>query len=103
MRCICGGEIIDDIDYYNGDHEMLHICTSNLDRENDDVEGFGWRWDSKDTRSAGLGDVAAGVASGRRARASFKPLSGLLCGNSKYIPLTFAPLTFEFEIVFISY
>ena len=97
------GEIIDDIDYYNRVHEMLHICTSNANRENDDIEGFGWRWDSRDAHASAIGDAAAGVASGSRACASFKPLSGLLCGNSKYIPLTFAPLTFEFEIVFISY
>ncbi len=97
MRCLCGGEIIDDIDYYNRVHEMLHICTSNANRENDDIEGFGWRWDSRDTHASGIGDAAAGIASGSRACASFKPLSGLLCGNSKYIPLMYAPLTFEFE------
>ncbi len=70
-RYICGGAIIDDIDYYNRVHEVLHTCTSNANRENGDVEGFGWRWDSKDTHSAGLGDAAAGIASGSRASASF--------------------------------
>ncbi len=79
---------------------MLHICTSNSNREKDDIEGFGWRWDSRDTHSSALADADAGLPSnGGRGSASFKPLSGLLCANNKYIPLMYAPLTFEFEIV----
>ena len=40
-RCLVGGAIIDDVDYYNRVHEMLHILTSNHNRDNDDIEGFG--------------------------------------------------------------
>jgi hypothetical protein len=36
------------VDYYNRVHEMLHILTSNYNRDNDDIEGFGQRWDSED-------------------------------------------------------
>ena len=37
-RCLVGGAIVDDIDYYNRVHEMLHILTSKNNRDNDDVE-----------------------------------------------------------------
>ena len=47
MRCLIGGSLIGDIDYYNRVHEMIHVLTSNSNRENDDVEGFGYRWDSR--------------------------------------------------------
>jgi hypothetical protein len=40
-----------------------------------------------------------GGANGKE-RNSFKPLFGI-CGQSKYIPLSYAPLTMEFEIMLI--
>jgi hypothetical protein len=43
LRCLVGGAIVDDIDYYNRVHEMLHILTSEQNRNNDDIEGFGYR------------------------------------------------------------
>jgi hypothetical protein len=43
---LVGGAILDDVDYYNRVHEMLHILTSRNNRDNDDIEGFGNRWDS---------------------------------------------------------
>ena len=46
-RCMVGGAIIDDVDYYNRVHEMLHILTSSNNRDNDDIEGFGNRWDDE--------------------------------------------------------
>ncbi len=79
MRCICGGEIIDDIDYYNRVHAMLHICTSNSNRENDDIEGFGWRWDSRDTHSNAVAALDVGlVGNGGRGSASFKTIEWVI-------------------------
>ena len=43
-RCLVGGAIIDDVDHYNRVHEMLHILTSEANRDNDNVEGFIQRW-----------------------------------------------------------
>ena len=34
-RCLVGGAILDDLDYYNRVHEMLHILTSTNNRTND--------------------------------------------------------------------
>ena len=47
-RCLIGGTLIDDIDYNNRVHEATHICTTTNNRDNDDAEGFGYRWDSTD-------------------------------------------------------
>ena len=48
MRCLVGGALVDDVDYYNRVHEMLHILSTNSNRDSDDVEGFGYRCDSRD-------------------------------------------------------
>ena len=40
-----GEAIVDDIDYYNRVYEMVHILSSREHRNNDEVEGFGPRWD----------------------------------------------------------
>jgi hypothetical protein len=45
-RFIFQGTLAEDIDYYNRTHEMFHILTSRTNRDNDDIEGFGFRWDS---------------------------------------------------------
>jgi hypothetical protein len=102
-RCLNSGTILDDVDYYNRCHEMLHILTSKNNLENDEVEGFGnVRWD--DDYAYGKWDttntaVIPGGANGVGSRTvSFKPLFGIL-NQPKYIPLMWCPLTFEFEIV----
>ena len=52
VRCMVGGAIVDDIDYYNRVHEMLHILTSDDHRNNDEVEGFGNGWNKVGTDGA---------------------------------------------------
>ena len=41
MRVICGGQIIEDIDYYNRLHEMYHMMKPTEKRLNDAIEGVG--------------------------------------------------------------
>jgi hypothetical protein len=95
---LVGGAIVDDIDYYNRVHEMLHILTSEANRDNDSIEGFGARWDDKASWNAWTTDYGA-IVKGNSARAvSFKPLFGLI-NQPKYIPLMWSPLVFEFEVV----
>ena len=48
VRCLTGGVLVDVCDYYNRVHEMMHTLSTNNNRANDAVEGFGYRWDSKD-------------------------------------------------------
>ena len=52
-RCLVGGAIVDDVDYYNRVHEMLHILTSEANRDNDELEGFGSRWDNDEFWASG--------------------------------------------------
>jgi hypothetical protein len=77
---------------------MLHILTSKNNRENDDIEGFGYRWD--DDYNYNKWDVVQGavIPGGSSRTVSFKPLFGIL-NQPKYIPLMYSPLTLELEIV----
>ena len=101
-RCLVGGAIVDDIDYYNRVHEMLHILTSKPNRDNDSVEGFGSRWDDdvmyKSWTTGSAVAHSASIKGGSSRSVSFKPLFGLL-NQQKYIPLMWSPLMFEFEVV----
>ena len=64
---------------------MMHMLSTNNNRDNDDVEGFGYRWDSKDKYFDVNTGTLVGIASGQSINASFKPLLGLFA-QSKYIP-----------------
>ena len=89
-RCLVGGAIVDDIDYYNRVHEMLHILTSKPNRDNDSVEGFGSRWEYdvmyKSWTAAPAIAHSGSIKGGSSRYVSFKPLFGLL-NQQKYIPL----------------
>ena len=41
VRCLIGGALVDDVDYYNRVREMMHTRSTNNNRDNDDTEGFG--------------------------------------------------------------
>ena len=105
MRIACGGNAsCEDIDYYNRTHEMFNALTSNASRENDDIEGFGARYDSVEDVHR-LGVIATyteftlpGINPGGRQTVSFKPLSGLF-SQQKYLPIRYAPITIELELV----
>jgi len=77
VRCLIGGALVDDVDYYNRVHEMMHILSTNNNRDNDDVEGFGYRWDSKDNYPYQDTAHLTGIVSGGKSNACFKPLLGL--------------------------
>ena len=70
---------------------MLHILTSKANRDNDDVEGFGRRWDDDQAQPAptyafaGKADNYDGIAAGASKTVSFKPLIGIF-NQSKYLP-----------------
>lgn len=97
-RCLVGGAILDDVDYYNRVHEMLHILTSKNNRDNDDVEGFGNRWDNDYLYQDWTNDKVGGIKGGSSRTCSFKPLFGIL-NQPKYIPLSWCPMMMEFELV----
>ena len=46
VRILAGGQILEDMDDYNRIHEMFHILQDPKNRVNDDIEGFGMRYDN---------------------------------------------------------
>ena len=47
VRVMYQGALVEDINAYNRTHEMMSILTSKINRDNDDVSGFGKRWDDE--------------------------------------------------------
>ena len=101
---------MDDIDYYNRVHEMLHICTNLNNKLNDYVEGFGYRWDSTQNWNpaaatdlvAGLPGIPGGTVAGTTASPSANVCFKLMCdifNSAKFIPLQGCPITLELETV----
>ena len=45
VRVMYGGANVEDIDNYARTHQMMSIVTSQQNRSDDSVEGFGWEWD----------------------------------------------------------
>ena len=97
-RCLVGSSAMtDDIDYYNRVHETFHILTSDNNRNNDEAEGFGRRWDNKDVYGSWNSELS-GMPGNSARTGSFKPLFGIL-NQQKYIPLSWCPISMEFELV----
>ena len=91
----------------NRTHEMIQILTSKANRDNDDISGFGRRWDDGyyyPTSTGGFGgswrfngDVEhrfGGINQGKSMSVSFKPMSGILMQN-KYLPLMWGGFTMD--------
>ena len=89
---------------------MMSILTSKANRENDDVSGFGRRWDSGNfypemyhkfigANADGTGQLDyGGIGPGASQTVSFKPMIGVL-NQSKYLPLMWGGFVMEFEII----
>ena len=46
VRVMYQGAVVEDISDYNRAHEMMSILSSKANRDNNDVSGFGRRWDN---------------------------------------------------------
>ena len=111
------GAVVEDISAYNRTHEMMSILTSKVNRDNDDVSGFGRRWDNEiyyptynggnfrggngyhmETPSGGAEYDFGGIAPGESKSVSFKPLCGIL-SQGKMLPMMWGGLVFEFELI----
>lgn len=98
LRVLCNNTLIEDITDYNRLHEMLHVLQSEDKRKNDMVESGG------DEHLDFVGDLTEantnqGFAGAGASRVySMRLMSGIL-NQPKYLPLRFAPLSFEIELV----
>ena len=51
LRCLVGGVVVEDIDHYARTHQMFDVLQSEHVRNNEEAEGFGHRFDSRDTKA----------------------------------------------------
>ena len=86
LRISAGGSLIEDIDMYNRTHQMFEMLTSKSNRDNSDIEGFGYRSDSQDPDTTHGNWSLPGVGQGSHQTVGFKLCSGLL-NQSKMLPL----------------
>ena len=97
LRILCGGQVVEDIDYYNRVYHMVHMMLPLERRLNDYVEGFGRDSLFKDIDAA-FAPPPAIVWQGNKV-----VLFPLMCGlfnQSKFLPLKFLQgLQIELEVV----
>ena len=99
MRVLCNGQIIEDIDDYNRVEAMFSNLTAKDANLNVDAEGFGKIWDRLDHQTTPYTvDTFPGINGLQSQTVLFKPLSGLL-NQTKFLPLRYAPLTIELEVI----
>ena len=99
MRILCGGQIVEDFEL-NRTQEMIQQLHSEDTRDNDDVEGFGTRYDNATNRAAAAASTATmpGIPGNSSRRVSTRLLSGLL-NQEKWLPIRYCPITIELELV----
>ena len=99
-RLMVNSTLCEDIQDYNRFHEMMDSMRPDHVRDNIDNEGFGYRWDDQYNKSIHTMSIASipGVKGATKQTVSFKPYFGLF-NQSKLLPLKYAPLILEMEIV----
>ena len=92
-RLVAGNQLVEDIDYYNRNHQMMGCLMSQGARDNEDAQSFGYRFDDDLTQrvaSATTGATGAACDSGtipgfqKKMVVGFKPMLGLF-NQFKYI------------------
>ena len=97
LRVSANGALLEDFDY-NRAHQMFESLTSVHNRDNDDIEGFGYRSDTVAPDVADDETTLPGIAGGSYQTVGFKLLSGIF-NQPKMLPLKYMPLTIEMELV----
>ena len=97
MRIMCQGTLIEDFDY-NRTCEMFEVLTSLHNRDNDDIENFGYRADTLPPGENHTVNTLPGIPGQSYQTVGMKLCSGLL-NQPKMLPLKYMPLTIELELV----
>jgi len=95
VRVECAGQTLEDFEY-NRTHELEETLKNENVRRNNNIEGFGYTWDTIN-ENWNIGFMT-GIKGNSSMTVQFKPCCGIL-NQPKYIYLKAAPLTFEFELV----
>jgi hypothetical protein len=95
VRILAGGQILEDMDDYNRIHEMFQVLQAPIHRFNDDIMGFGRRYDLQ------VADANYfGIAGQQSKVVMFKLLSGIF-NQEKFLPIRYMPITIELELTSI--
>ena len=98
LRISANGALIEDFDY-NRTHQMFEMLTSGHNRDNGDIEGFGYRSDTVAPGTARTVTNLPGIAGGSSQTIGMQLCSGLM-RQSKLLPLKYmGNLTIELELV----
>ena len=97
MRVMCQGTLIEDFDY-NRTCEMFEVLTSLHNRDNDDIENFGYRADTLPPGENHTVNTLPGIPGQSYQTVGMKLCSGIL-NQPKMLPLKYMPLTIELELV----
>lgn len=98
VRILAGGHILEDMDDYNRIHEMFHILQDPKNRANDDIEGFGVRYDNN---GGAIDANYPSIAGGSTRTVMFKLLSGIF-NQEKFLPIRYMPITIDIELTSIA-
>ena len=98
LRISANGAMLEDISDYNRIHQMFEMLTSSHNRDNGDIEGFGYRSDTVSPKDHHTLDTLPGIAQGSHQTVSMKLCSGIL-NQTKMLPLKYmGNLTLELEL-----
>ena len=119
LRVLAGGQVVEDIQDFGRNSEIIASLQNDNVRDNDDIQGFGSRYDNDEVLALNdlpiIGtndaektayqklinerqrDMLPAIRAGRGKIVNFRPLCGLLRQHHK-IPLKFCPIVLEFEL-----
>ena len=98
LRITANGALLEDFEY-NRTHQMFESLTSVHNRDNGDIEGFGYRSDTVAPDVAHTTSTLPGIMGGSYQTVGFKLCSGIM-NQSKLLPLKYMKnLTIELELV----
>lgn len=98
---MAGSQVVEDIQQYGRTDELFSSLQNENVRDNDDIQGFGYRWDSSTALNAVEGsqdDLLPQISAGKSKVVNFRPFCGLF-NQSKFLPLKYMGyLILEFEL-----
>ena len=115
LRVLAGGQVVEDIQDFGRNSELIASLQNEFVRDNNDIQGFGARFDSSRVQAItdfylvdpptitpeelllATRNYLPQIKAGKSKIVNFKPLCGLLT-QDKYLPLKFVPITLEFEL-----
>jgi hypothetical protein len=117
LRVLAGGQVVEDIQDFGRNSELIASLQNEFVRDNSDIQGFGSRFDSSRVQSFPDFNIVGPLAitpvelweaqkfyipqnhAGKSKIVNFRPMCGLFGpSQTKYIPLKHCAVTLEFEL-----